>query len=541
VPDFADGFNFDGVADNPSTNSSHDDASIGTRFVPLLFQLPPDIEASRARVKFVYSASDPAGVTAVSDPLTHVTTYTPASGYLRLWRVRQGGETVPGNQEQREGGAFNGGSGDFLANGSSIQASGLNSIGNNVFKVWVEAVRPSAAAGEQQIKIWLDPKGDGNFVGHDEVRASAYTADISAVYSNQFAGNIANSLPDNAGGGATPQSKKKYMLIGALGNNLASIRADVNVSGYSPANLLFVFDDPNERTLKTVGATGVHASNGSSTVTLLSNAVQGTTDATDMYLAWGLDLNGDGSLQKSEVMRWVSNFKVKVVSTATVATARDYLMTQVNLASLDQHPIAANWLYCFLTDQGLEGAVNAASTLTTSDSRYSHHVGAIFNGQIATVNEATFGVSSFVSTQVSVSQDMVHLILTKIIEQATSQADQLAPGTSAAFSYQGQDLAITFEKHDDLRLSIHDASLPNLTITGTLSKSTTGLRSIVFNYSGIVADLYDFDFDAGGKAAQAALVEAGFSGAGTAGHLFKVKIDFAGPPDSEYVFGTPID
>jgi hypothetical protein len=180
VPDFADGFNFDGVADNPSTNSSHDDASIGTRFVPLLFQLPPEIEASRARVKFEYGASDPSGVTAVSDPLTHVTTYTPASGYLRLWRVRQGGEVDPGNQENRDKTPFNGSTGDFLPSGIAVRPQFLNSIGNNVFKVWVEAVGATSAQTDpgRQIKVWLDPKGDGNFIGHDEVIVSAAKVDV---------------------------------------------------------------------------------------------------------------------------------------------------------------------------------------------------------------------------------------------------------------------------------------------------------------------------------------------------------------------------
>ena len=56
-----------------------------------------ELESSIGAAKFPSSA----GVSAVSDPGTHVTTYTPAAGYLRLWSAHGAYTPTGDNQEQR--------------------------------------------------------------------------------------------------------------------------------------------------------------------------------------------------------------------------------------------------------------------------------------------------------------------------------------------------------------------------------------------------------------------------------------------------------
>ena len=96
IPDFADGFNFDGQAGNADDQNASED------FAQLVLEVPAPISLTNATVTITYDASDPAAVTYD----TQTQTYTPGDGALRLWTqdgsvarnkatLLQGGHYVP--------------------------------------------------------------------------------------------------------------------------------------------------------------------------------------------------------------------------------------------------------------------------------------------------------------------------------------------------------------------------------------------------------------------------------------------------------------
>jgi len=314
------------------------------------------------------------------------------------------------------------------------------------------------------------------------------------------------------------------MLMGALANNTASVRADVTVGGQPPANLLFAFEDPLDPVFAAIGVPGVAAVLGAQTLTLTSNSVRGTTDATDMYVASGIDVNGDGRLQLSEI-RNMFPYDVKVVSTATRANALSTLASRAFWGAA-VYPVASNWLYAFLTDQGLNEATNTPGTLSTNDPTYNSHVGALFTGQAAPVNVGTFGPNSTVASEIAMSAEMNQLVESQFDAARLQNLAQQLSGNSGAWS----NFSITIPTNGiefntgDLYYSIHDAALPSLTINFSAAFNG-GILHVIPTVVGQLTDIYDFDFDRGGLIHLGALAEAGYAGPGMAGHVFKEIIN----------------
>lgn len=122
VPDYADGFNWDGVGSTP------DDVSTNDYFTSWPIMLSGNINPGITTMRFFYSASNPMGV-------THGTNgYAPASGHFRLWRKQALHARNPAS-------ITNGG--DFITPGIDIPASALGfSANNRIVDLYVEAVRP---------------------------------------------------------------------------------------------------------------------------------------------------------------------------------------------------------------------------------------------------------------------------------------------------------------------------------------------------------------------------------------------------------------
>ncbi|MBU4198863.1 MAG: hypothetical protein KKG09_04470 [Verrucomicrobia bacterium] len=156
VPDFADGFDKWG----------NEGANAGGAFTPLILEIAEPIDLEKAKVTFVYLASDPDGVTRTgagteADPYI----YTPARGKLRIWTVdgwadRQKAEV---NQD-----------GDFVGSGSEYKASDLGS--GRVITLYVEGIEKSENIADQQIKVEVDP-GEG-IMCPDAVRCTVIQMDL---------------------------------------------------------------------------------------------------------------------------------------------------------------------------------------------------------------------------------------------------------------------------------------------------------------------------------------------------------------------------
>jgi len=146
IPDFADGFDWDGVP-------SDDDLTAGKRFVPVILILPEGGSASAAEVRITYGASDPKPFHATenTDGLRRTGSGTPQDPYVytpqggwRLWR--------------RDGSEARNAATDFIETGVPYNWSSLPDGPDGTKKLWLEAVTVSP---NSIIIASMDPDGPG--------------------------------------------------------------------------------------------------------------------------------------------------------------------------------------------------------------------------------------------------------------------------------------------------------------------------------------------------------------------------------------------
>ncbi len=173
IPDFADGYNRDDIAGNADDDPPT--AAEGEKYVPIVIEIDPAVDLTKASLRLVYSNSDPAGVTtAGSEPLK---TYTPATGHLRIW-------TKLGH-EKRKKKPFNdptdpghyvpptGSTGEY--DKDEMAALGFSSSNREV-TLHVEAITESSSEADQSISVTL--LEDGKEVGTDLIRMTVIKPDI---------------------------------------------------------------------------------------------------------------------------------------------------------------------------------------------------------------------------------------------------------------------------------------------------------------------------------------------------------------------------
>jgi len=184
IPDFADGFNLNLYWEDPPGRS--DDANwYENDFVPVVLEIPEPIDLNVAIIYFSYDASDPLWCYSWGDPPV----YTPGSGWLRLWRGDYSPRSpLPCTQWDYDYGCY----GDFVPP-DYIEPWQLD-LDNSwrTVTLYLEALWPSAAMGDSQIMVLVDPdgwSGPEGFTRIDTVRVTCVRADIDIDSDNteQFA------------------------------------------------------------------------------------------------------------------------------------------------------------------------------------------------------------------------------------------------------------------------------------------------------------------------------------------------------------------
>ncbi len=136
APGFADGLDRFEPASNGGSSG----------FVPMLLELPAVRNLDQAKVRFTYAASDPLALTRAGDPNSGFT-YALPPGALRIW-------TKDGQMARKAASVENGG--DFVPSGRDLSVSALGTpLQGRTWKLYVEAMGPSTAVGEQQVKVRL--------------------------------------------------------------------------------------------------------------------------------------------------------------------------------------------------------------------------------------------------------------------------------------------------------------------------------------------------------------------------------------------------
>ena len=142
APDFADGYGGFGGQSNGAAGP----------LVPLVIDIPANVDTNRLRLTLAYDLSSPGGVT-LSGGVDGGFIFTPGSGALRLW-------TRNGNEARTN--AFVESGGNLISPSTSYRITDLPfSDAGNAFRItlYVESVRPSAVIGDQIVTLYADADG----------------------------------------------------------------------------------------------------------------------------------------------------------------------------------------------------------------------------------------------------------------------------------------------------------------------------------------------------------------------------------------------
>ena len=198
VVDLGDGFNLAaGAADD--ANAAEND------FVRMVLEVPAPIDLAAARLRFTYSASDPAAATSAGAPPV----VTPAAGRLRVWK-RNG--NVARNRARANAG------GDYVHTTEVYTAANLGLAGaTRTVDLWIEGIAPSLAQSDR-ILVEVDPDGAGPavWVARDAVRVTVvrlgFIADGNAAITGagqdarlMVSNLVSNRLTDAAAAGSFPR------------------------------------------------------------------------------------------------------------------------------------------------------------------------------------------------------------------------------------------------------------------------------------------------------------------------------------------------
>ena len=162
-------------------------------------------------------------------------------------------------------------------------------------------------------------------------------------------------------------------------------------------------------------------------------------------------------------------------------------------------------------------------------------MGAVYTGQTAPINLASFAVGSGVSTEIYSSHAFRLWVMKAIIAQSGSIVPQLTsswqwkdfnlPASAGGIYFPGGNFIVPGVP-DDLNVSIGHATISlNISLKAEIAG---GYLRVIPTVTGQVTDLYDFLYSGLGPSPYAAEVEAGYvGGAGSPGHVFKEEINLS--------------
>ncbi len=159
IPDFADGYNRDEVGGVPGSGAREDNTSAhDNSFIKMILKVNSAITVGPdTKVRFVYSASDPSTTALIvpaavpGAPAPTPTGLTPVTGQLRIWKKNANEVRDPKSVSDN---------GDFVSAGvHDASKLGLDSSPN--IELFVEGIRPSEGLGKEQIRVYIDPDGNG--------------------------------------------------------------------------------------------------------------------------------------------------------------------------------------------------------------------------------------------------------------------------------------------------------------------------------------------------------------------------------------------
>lgn len=143
-----DGDNVPGFADGIDLNGQEGDGA-SAPFVPMMLEIDTRLDTSKIKLKFNYSASDPAQVKQNGNEVDGYT-YQAAPGHLRIW-------TKDGGESRKVASVKNGG--NYVSPEKTYALSDFGLMNGGVINLYVEGMSTGSTVGDQQIRLIIDPSG----------------------------------------------------------------------------------------------------------------------------------------------------------------------------------------------------------------------------------------------------------------------------------------------------------------------------------------------------------------------------------------------
>lgn len=369
-------------------------------------------------------------------------------------------------------------------------------------------------------------------------------------YSDQFAGFDDNNITN-------PGSKKGFVLMGTRSDNNIYTKFDMQIDGDADVtdDLVYAYEnadgsDPSNVVNSSTSGGKVHVDGAVPSPSVTNE------DAYNIYALAGFDLNSDGKLTPDETVAKSALFKV--VSQAKYDAAKASLATEVALGQAAGFVYASDWLNAFITGADFSNSTSSSTTISGTDTRLDHHVGADFT---ASPNARKHSFSSGDAITIKLANDAASLTNQQIIDYATSPAVEnqvLAAAHELTPTFDGNghyvadtdwigpfNLTLTgafypgdSEIPSDFSVALGHIGFSNVKVSfrgfheaqreeadeshGPGVTHTYGISEI--KIEGKMTDIYDFAYGSpGGKATRAAVVQAGFGTLGNAGNVRSVE------------------
>ena len=219
----------------------------------------------------------------------------------------------------------------------------------------------------------------------------------------------------------------------------------------------------------------------------------GASTPQDWVVVAGLDANGDGVLQPSEIAVQ-SVYKVRAKNSADYTADRAALIAAANTVGLFRG-VAGSFLNAFCFDTPLSGAIATTTTLQITDSRLDVSVGALFqpNGG-GSIHNYEFPTTSALSNEVTTSYNFGNLVRGQLqLHTAEVLAHNFSTDSDGTHTFSWPVSTVFFfdDNDPDLEDAMHGVNA-NFTLTARVRGSDKTIISLTYN--GNITDLYDFDW-----------------------------------------------
>ena len=159
IPNFADGYDLWDAG-----------PGAGGAFTPIALELKAPIDLDAAKIKIIYSSSDPEGVVKIpAETPANSDQYVPAPGALRIWKRA-------GAASRKMAEIDNGG--DFIKSGKQYDAADLGYGSGRSAILYVEGIASSDRMGDQRIAVEVQPDPGKPFACRDIVRCTLLKAEL---------------------------------------------------------------------------------------------------------------------------------------------------------------------------------------------------------------------------------------------------------------------------------------------------------------------------------------------------------------------------